>query len=74
MQAIDQMKKAELVEYVERLEAALLILSPFGGSVKMAEVRRSSVTDIGISTESLRMAVDLCDEIHAREADDGDSD
>ena len=67
MQAIDQMKKAELVEYVERLEAALLILSPFGGSVKMAETRRSATTDIGVNTARLRTAVDLCDEIHARE-------
>jgi len=71
MQAIDQMKKAELVEYVGTLEVALLILSSFGGSVKMAETRRSDTTDIGVNTARLRTAVDLCDEINAREdADD----
>ena len=63
----DRLEVGVSAEYVERLEAALLILSPFGGSVKMAEARRSATTDIGVNTARLRTAVDLCDEIHARE-------
>ena len=68
----DKMKKAELVDHVERLESAVLMFSAFKGAVEVAEGRKSAAVDIGISTARLRTVIDLCDEIHAREeADEG---
>ena len=72
---VDKMKKADLVEHVERLEAAVLMFSAFKGAVEVAEGRKAAAVDIGISTARLRTVVDLCDEIHGREeADEGRGD
>jgi len=65
-----KMTKAELMEYVTRLEAAILPFGAFKGAVEMAERQKAAAVDIGVSTARLRTVVDLCDEIGAREASD----
>ena len=66
----DKATKAELMEYAARLEAAILPFGAFKGAVEIAERQKMAAVDIGVSTARLRTVVDLCEEIHAREASD----
>lgn len=62
----DAVDKDQL-EYLGRLEAAVLVFSGFGPHLERAEIQRNAAVDIGVVTARLRVVVDLGNEIYARE-------
>ena len=57
----------EQQDYIEELEAAVLVFSGFGPHLERAGIQRRAAVDIGVVTARLRAVVELCEKIHARE-------
>jgi hypothetical protein len=64
------MTKLELQERLDMFEAAVRPFVAFEGALKMADNRKASAADIGISTEHLRAVVSLAVQMRDEE-DDG---
>ena len=57
----------EQQDYIDELEAAVLVFGAFKPHLKAAETQRRAAVDIGVNTARLRTVIGLCEQIHARE-------